>query len=48
VPSVLVELGFLSNASDMANLLQGDWQSRTADALARGISSYFDSLSAPQ
>ncbi|MGK2229712.1 MAG: N-acetylmuramoyl-L-alanine amidase, partial [Devosia sp.] len=34
VPSVLVELGFLSNASDMANLLQGDWQSRTADALA--------------
>jgi len=48
VPSVLVELGFLSNASDMANLLQGDWQNRTADALARGISSYFDSLSAPQ
>ncbi|MGV8830885.1 MAG: N-acetylmuramoyl-L-alanine amidase [Devosia sp.] len=48
VPSVLVELGFLSNASDMANLLQGEWQDRTADALARGISSYFDSLSAPQ
>ena len=44
VPSVLVELGFLSNATDMANLLQGDWQDRTAEALARGISSYFDSL----
>ena len=44
VPSVLVELGFLSNASDMANLLQSDWRDRTADALARGISSYFDSL----
>lgn len=44
VPSVLVELGFLSNAVDMANLLQGEWQDRTADALARGISSYFDSL----
>lgn len=44
VPSVLVELGFLSNAADRANLLQGDWQDRTADALARGISSYFDSL----
>lgn len=44
VPSVLVELGFLSNADDMANLLQGDWQDRTADALARGISSYFDSM----
>jgi N-acetylmuramoyl-L-alanine amidase len=44
VPSVLVELGFLSNATDMANLMQGDWQDRTADALARGISSYFDGL----
>ncbi|MCS6761658.1 MAG: N-acetylmuramoyl-L-alanine amidase, partial [Candidatus Devosia symbiotica] len=48
VPSVLVELGFLSNADDMANLLQGEWQSRTAEALARGISSYFDDLSAAE
>lgn len=48
VPSVLVELGFLSNASDMANLLEGDWQDRTADALARGISTYFDSLKADE
>ena len=47
VPSVLVELGFLSNADDMANLLRGEWQDRTADALARGISTYFDGL-APQ
>jgi len=46
VPSVLVELGFLSNAADMANLLQGEWQERTAGALARGISTYFDSLAA--
>jgi N-acetylmuramoyl-L-alanine amidase len=44
VPSVLLELGFLSNAADMANLLQGEWQDRTADALARGVSAYFDSL----
>lgn len=44
VPSVLVELGFLSNATDMANLLRGEWQDRTADALARGISTYFDTL----
>lgn len=44
VPSVLVELGFLSNADDMANLRRSEWQDRTADALARGISSYFDSL----
>lgn len=44
VPSVLIELGFLSNADDIANLMQGDWQDRTANALARGISSYFDSM----
>lgn len=44
VPSVLVELGFLSNASDMANLMQSDWQDRTAEAIARGISTYFDGL----
>jgi len=48
VPSVLLELGFLSNAADMANLLEGEWQDRTADALARGISSYFDSLEPEQ
>ena len=46
VPSVLLELGFLSNATDMANLLQGEWQNRTAEALARGISGYFDGLAA--
>jgi N-acetylmuramoyl-L-alanine amidase len=44
VPSVLVELGFLSNANDMANLMQSDWRDRTAEAIARGISTYFDSL----
>lgn len=42
VPSVLVELGFLSNASDIANLQQSDWRDRTVDALARGIADYFD------
>lgn len=44
VPSVLVELGFLSNASDMANLTRSEWRDRTAEAIARGVSSYFDSL----
>ncbi len=47
VPSVLVELGFLSNADDRANLMQGDWQDRTAQAVARGISTYFDSAQEP-
>jgi len=44
VPSVLIELGFLSNADDMANLLQSEWRDRTAEAIARGISTYFDSM----
>lgn len=46
VPSVLIELGFLSNESDVANLMQGEWRDRTAEAIARGISTYFDSLEA--
>jgi len=49
VPSVLVELGFLSNAEDIANLMESDWRDRTAEALARGIASYFDAQkTAPQ
>ncbi|MCW5722151.1 MAG: N-acetylmuramoyl-L-alanine amidase [Devosia sp.] len=48
VPSVLVELGFLSNASDIANLTQSDWRDRTAEAIARGISTYFDQLEAEE
>lgn len=43
VPSVLVELGFLSNASDIANLQKADWRDRVVEALARGIGDYFDS-----
>ncbi|KKB11238.1 hypothetical protein VE25_13825 [Devosia geojensis] len=46
VPSVLVELGFLSNATDIANLMQSEWRDRTAEAIARGISSYFDQIEA--
>lgn len=44
VPSVLVELGYLSNPADITNLTQSDWRDRTAEAIARGISTYFDSL----
>ena len=42
VPSILVELGFLSNASDIVNLQKSDWRDRVVDALARGIADYFD------
>ena len=43
VPSVLVELGFLSNASDIANLQKPEWRDRVVEALARGIGDYFES-----
>ncbi|HVX80485.1 MAG TPA: N-acetylmuramoyl-L-alanine amidase [Devosiaceae bacterium] len=42
VPSMLIELGFLSNHEDIGNLLDPKWQDRAAAAIARGISSYFD------
>jgi N-acetylmuramoyl-L-alanine amidase len=44
VPSVLVELGFLSNASDIANLQKSEWRERVVEALARGVADYFDGL----
>jgi N-acetylmuramoyl-L-alanine amidase len=48
VPSVLIELGFLSNANDIANLTKGDWQDHTAEAIARGITTYFDEVETAQ
>lgn len=42
VPSILVELGFMSNAQDIANLTTDAWRDRVAQALARGITAYFD------
>ncbi|WP_315703731.1 MULTISPECIES: N-acetylmuramoyl-L-alanine amidase [unclassified Bradyrhizobium] len=40
VPSVLVELGYVSNKSDMGNLISESWRSRTADAMARAVDSF--------
>ncbi|MCB1518163.1 MAG: N-acetylmuramoyl-L-alanine amidase [Hyphomicrobiaceae bacterium] len=42
VPSVLLELGFVSNDADARNLASPDWRDRTAEAVARGIAQYFD------
>ncbi len=41
VPSVLVELGYVSNKEDLQSLLSNGWRDRTADAVAQAIDSYF-------
>lgn len=46
VPSILVELGFLSNPADISNLQKSEWRDRAVAALARGIGDYFDEVRA--
>ena len=41
VPSVLLELGYLSNRADEANLRSSRWRSRTASAVVEAINDYF-------
>ena len=41
VPSVLLELGYLSNATDRASLLSPDWRDKTAASVASAVNSFF-------
>jgi N-acetylmuramoyl-L-alanine amidase len=41
VPSVLVELGYVSNKQDLQSLLSDAWRAHTADAMAQAIDEYF-------
>jgi len=41
VPSVLIELGFVSNKSDLKSLISQEWRERTADSIVQGIEGYF-------
>jgi N-acetylmuramoyl-L-alanine amidase len=41
VPSVLIELGYVSNREDLQLLLSESWQERTASSIAQGIEAYF-------
>jgi N-acetylmuramoyl-L-alanine amidase len=43
VPSVLIELGYVSNKDDLASLLSDGWRNRTADAVAHAIDGYLGS-----
>jgi N-acetylmuramoyl-L-alanine amidase len=41
IPSVLIELGYVSNHSDLESMLSETWQNQTADKIAQAIDSYF-------
>ena len=41
VPSVLIELGYVSNKSDLENLVSENWRSRTVDSMAQAIDGFF-------
>jgi N-acetylmuramoyl-L-alanine amidase len=41
VPSVLVELGYMSTRRDLKNLVSADWQARTAEAVGRAVDDFF-------
>lgn len=40
VPSVLVELGYVSNREDLQSLMSNSWRDRTADAICKAIDAY--------
>ena len=41
VPSVLIELGYVSNKQDLQSLNSDSWRERTADSIAAAINDYF-------
>jgi N-acetylmuramoyl-L-alanine amidase len=41
VPSVLIELGYVSNRQDLQSLLSEAWRDRTANAVATAVDGYF-------
>jgi N-acetylmuramoyl-L-alanine amidase len=40
VPSVLVELGYVSDKGDLAHLVSENWRKRTAGAMAEAIDAF--------
>jgi N-acetylmuramoyl-L-alanine amidase len=41
VPSVLVELGYVTNKADLKSLISTEWRERTADAMVQAVHTFF-------
>ena len=41
VPSVLVELGYVTNKADLKSLISADWRDRTADSIVQAVDTFF-------
>ena len=41
IPSVLIELGYVSNRQDIKSLTSGDWREHAADSVAQAIDRFF-------
>ncbi|MBV9969384.1 MAG: N-acetylmuramoyl-L-alanine amidase [Xanthobacteraceae bacterium] len=41
IPSVLIELGYVSNPADLKQLVSEQWRARTSDAVAQAVHTYF-------
>ena len=41
VPSVLIELGYVSNEADLKQLVSGNWQAKTAGAIVQSVDAFF-------
>ncbi len=48
IPSMLIELGFMSNPADIRNLESEQWRDKVVAAISDGIEGYFQAIQGPQ